>query len=444
MMRRAMTRFVQKLKKLDRIQAYLANLAMLLLLAGAMLASAACGPGGIGGCIYELLTLGRCCNLPSPTGMGADGSVPDAVHISAQGHEAQVWLEFGMTGVYTPTTTARGLSLATAHGETPPILDELAEKAYVAVRVPHAPPNHTESSLSAGIPPGAPHAMTFNYYSPPSASTPTRVPITLTRRAEYEALVNSRFPIADGKSHWEVWWLPEGESFPVPDQPFRLQADSIPRPFELYFRADFKDGDPLDCAGDKVQVLLYNSYVFIGPYDFLVHFTGHVPPLEPLLTLGTTCGYYGEGLFPTFLQSITATVPITHVQCLENWDLVTRTFTIDAASSQGWDYDYYYQAAEPGASPVPVAGVPFTVTVGPFTPSWPPGMLGILAVHTPDATLDDTVRETFELTATSVISPDVQDSAFSTALGTGYRLDEEAAQEDVWSLYLPVLVRKGP
>lgn len=371
---------------------------------------------------------------------GVEPPLPDTANVMAQGQYAEVWLEFGETGIYTLTTAAQGLSLSTPDGEMLPFLNELAEKGYIAIRVPHAPPTYTASSLVPGIPPGAPDAVVFSYYSPPSTTTLTTVPVSVTRRTDYEAIVNTRFPIADGQSHWEVWWLPEGEDFPIPDQPFRLDADSWPPPLGLRFRVDFVDADAFACAGCPVEVLSYNGYVFIGPYNFAMRYTYPEPtPREPLAAFGTHCGYESEALFPTIGQYITPTVPFTHVHCLENWDTVTRIFTISTSSSQRWDYAYYYQAAEAGSVPVPVAGSLFTVTVGPSPASWSPGMLGLLAVHTPTIAVTDTMRETFHITATSVISPDVWANAVSFALAPGYQLNERG-----FRLYLPLVMKQFP
>ena len=367
--------------------------------------------------------------------------MPDAVNVAAQGQYAEVWLEFGATGIYTPTTTARGLSLSTPYGKTPPIEDELAEKGYIAIRVPHAPPTYTASSLVPGIPPGNLDAVVFSYYSPPSTTTPTTVPVSVTRRADYEAIVNTRFPITDGQSHWEVWWLPEGKGFPIPDQPFRLDKDSGPPPLGLRFRIDFVDADAYACAGCPIEVVAYNGYVFIGPYRVAMRFTYPSIPREPLATFGAHCGYKSEALLPSFAQTVSPTVPMTHTHCLENWDTVTRTFTISASSSQGWDYAYYYQAAEAGSVPVPVASVPFTVTVGPPPDSGSPGLLGLLAVHTPTIAVTDTMRETFHITATSVVSPDVWANTVSFALAPGYQLNEGGLG---FRLYLPLVVRQFP
>jgi hypothetical protein len=401
----------------------------LLLLSGVLLTTTGC------------FTVQSCFPLwySSPSRLSDNLPAPQVAAVTAQGQFAGVWVEFMETGVYTPTTTAHGLSLQTPYGEIPPLLDELAEKGYVAIRVPHAPPTYTTSSLLPGIPPWEPNAVVFSYYAPPSATELTTVTIPITRRAEYEAVVNSRYPIEDGQSHWEVWWLPEGEEFPIPNEPFRLDGDSWPPPLGLRFRIGFVDADAHVCAGCPAEVLGYNGYVFIGPYEIALRYTDSTDYHEPLVSFGGHCGYESEALFSTFGTIMSPTVPFTHVHCLENWDSVARTFTVTSSSSQGWDYTYYSQTTDAGAMPVPVGDPPFTVQVGPPPDSSTPGCLGLLAVYTPDITLSDTMRETFRFTATSVVSPEVQASAVSFALAPGYELNELGQ----YHIYLPLVLRSN-
>ncbi|MBU1879510.1 MAG: hypothetical protein KJ734_11215, partial [Chloroflexi bacterium] len=265
----------------------------------------------------------------------------------------------------------------------------------------------------------------------------TTVPISVTRRADLEAIVNARFPIADGHSHWEVWWLPPGETFPIPNQPFRLDPEDWPPPLALAFEIDFVDASGLNCAGCPMEVLAYNGYVFVGPYQTALRLL-NIEVHTPLVAFGADCGWGTSGLFPTNGQYITPTVPFTHVLCLENWDTVARTFTIDAASSQGWDYAYYYQEADGSGVPVPVAGVPFTVPVSEWGGGLPGGT-NLLAVATPPIAITDTMRETLTVNATSTISPEVHASTVSFALAPGYTLDEGGAQ---YHLYLPLVLRQ--
>jgi len=354
---------------------------------------------------------------------------------TAQGQYMGLWIELSGAGVYTPTTMARGVSLSTSQGEIPPFLDELASKGYLAIRVPHAPPTYTASSLVPGIPPWDPNAVLFSYYSPPSTTTLTIVPISVTRRTEYESLVNDRFPITDGQSHWEVWWLPKGEKFPIPNQPFRLDENGWS--LALSFRIDFVDSAAFACAGCPIDVLLYNGYIFIGPYETAIRYTNRSAPHEPLLAFGAHCS--DDKPSSTLWQYITPTKPFTHVLCLENWDTVTRTFTISATSSQGWEYAYYYRTTTTGAKPIPTSGIPFTVTVGPSSDFWGPGSLWLLAVHTPTIVITDTMRETFHIMATSVTSPNVRANTISFAAAPGYQLDEGR-----FKIYLPLVVNWYP
>lgn len=366
-----------------------------------------------------------------------DSSAPLAVDAAAAGQYAYVWLEFGVTGVFTPTQTARGVKLA-ADGAQASIPDELAEKGYLAIRVPHAPPAYTPSSLLPGIPPDEAEPMLFSYYAPPGASALTEVEVPLVRRAEYEARVNARYPISDGRSHWEVWWLPEGQAFPMPDQPFRLKADAWPPPLRVRFRVDFVDADAEACSYCQAQALLYNGYVFIGPYDIAVRYS-NPSDAGPLVTFGDFCDDMRDDLSSTMGQVIAPSKRFTHTLCLENWDKTARTFNITSSSSQGWGYTLYTQAAQAGSKPVAAPAGPFTVTVGPPN-SWAPGMMAILAVYTPGADMDTTLRDTFDITATSVISPNVWAHTSAFAFGEDYQLDEGGGE----GVFLPLIVRRSP
>ncbi len=353
-----------------------------------------------------------------------------------QGQVVNMWVELGETGVFTPTITADGTTLQTSDGQIIPYLDELIEQGYVAVRVPHAPPTYTLSSLIPGI--WDPDAMTFSYYSPPSTTTLTTVAVSVIRRTDLEALVNTEYPIDDNQSHWEVWWLPQGEEFPIPNQPFRLDADSWPPPLALRFQIDFGSGsNALDCAGCPVEMLGYNGYTFIGPYSTDLRY-GLLTIPDPPVSFGVHCAYADTPSNPTAVQYIAPSVPFTHTYCLENWDSVARTFTIDTSSSQGWDYTYYYQSTEAGSVPVPVPDAPFTVTVGPPPDEFTPGLLGIIAVHTPNIAASDTMREALDITATSVINSSVAAQSASFALAPGYELDEGSGNAKI---YLPLVVK---
>jgi hypothetical protein len=408
------------------------SFAFLLLLSAVVLASTGCFG-------WRMTYAGLSCDRSTRQIEGDSLPWPGQSQVTAQGHEAYVWLELGATGIFTPATTSRGLSLASGGEQTPPILDELAQKGYIAIRVPHAPPTYTTSILLPGIPPSDPDAVIFSYYAPPTATELTTVAISVTRRAEYEAIVNQRYPITDGESHWEVWWLPDGQVFPIPDQPFRLDTDSWPPPLALRFRADFVDADALACAGCEAEVLAYNGYVFVGPFPFLLRFTDLPDARDPLVLFGAHCAAEDPPLLPTLGQYITPTVPFTHTFCLENWDSVTRTFTITASSSQNWQYVHFYQDVAAGAPPVLVGNAPFTVTVDPPGPVFP-GILGLHAVYTPDSDMSDSLRETLRITATSVLSPEVQASAVSFALAPGYVLDETGAG---YRIYLPLVLRSS-
>jgi len=307
------------------------------------------------------------------------------------------------------------------------ILWNLRQKGYLAIRVPHAPPTYTPSSLIPGIPSsGSPHAVEFNYYSPPDVITRTTVPVTVTRVLTYEAIVNQKYPINDGKSHWEVWWV-EGNQFPIPANTFRLK-DEWPAPISVMFRVDVgSGGDARSLAGQPVEVLLYNGYTFIGPFRAPLVIDFPAAPNNPPVVFDQACGY-----FATYLQYITPTVPFTHTHFLGNYETKARTYTITASSSQGWAYTCYY-----GSPPQRAPGLPFTVPVGAGTGGFPE-CIQISAVCTPTIPVTSTVRETFTITATSTVSPTtVWASATSVALAPGYQLNEGGG----FQLYLPLVLR---
>jgi hypothetical protein len=350
-----------------------------------------------------------------------------------------VWLDFSADGIFTPMQTAQIKALTTGDDliGLPPFLSELADKGYVAIRVPHAPPTYTLSSLVPGIPPFSP-AVAFSYYSPPNTTTVTTVEVTVTRWITYESIVNALYPIGNNRSHWEVWRLPPGDSLPIPLGPFRLKP-GFPASLELAFRLNFGSNvDALNCAGCPVQALIYNGYNFIGPFEAAINFEDSAPPGNPHAAFGARCSV--EGLQdPTIVQYISPTVPFTHVMSLENYDSITRVFTITATSTQGWSYNYYRRA--PSAALVPIAALPFTVTVGPASNVWPKaGCLNLLAVDTPTISITDKLRETLILTATSIVSPtSVRASGYSLALAPAYQLDENNYQ---YHIYLPLVLRQ--
>ncbi len=353
---------------------------------------------------------------------------------AASSGSVHVWHEVGVTGVFTPTGGAgqAGFKLegfdtdAIAVSDWEAMFDEVVEKGYMAIRVPHAPLTYTASTIVSPT-------VKFSYYSPPATTTKTTVPITVTRRTEYEPAVDARYPITDNQSHWEVWWIPEGTESPIPDEPFRLEGDEWPPPSAVEYGIDLVDADGLACAGCPLEYLFYNGYVFMGPFRTTIRFHGDVPG-NPLVAFDVCYGVSE----PTIMQGITPTVPFTHEHCLMNLDTTTRTYTLEWSSSENWNYAFYTQANEAGSVPVPLVGD--QVTLGPYDSGWDQrdDEVRILAVLTPTITVSDTMRETFFITATSVVSDDVQAVAFSFALAPAYQLDES---EGGVKVYLPLVLR---
>lgn len=358
----------------------------------------------------------------------------DTLQATTAGQKAEIWLEIGDSGVFTPTTSLlTGTVIQTDDGQTINYLDTLATRGYLAIRVPHVPSGPT-SALEFG----ADGYARFNYYSPPSAPTVTTVNLNIVRRTSLEAAVEARYP-TDSQSHWEVWWLPAGQEFPIPDDPFRLQFDYPYPALELHFYINFGSGtSAAACAGCPIDVLLYNGYTFIGPFHYALRYSDETLQ-NPLVAFGPHCGIFQDSLAPTIGQYISPTVPFTHVHCLENWDSTARTFTIQTSSSQGWNYTYYSRATSAGAPLIPRGNPPFDVTVGAFSSPFP-GCLGILAVYTPTIAMTDTMRETFIISATSTANPAVRASSVSFALAPAYTLNELNWVPDHF-IYLPLVLR---
>ena len=380
------------------------------------------------GCWEVVCWLWACSYCSSwPIDQVADGTGQYA----ASGGGVHVWHEVGVTGVFTPTgsTGPAGFEVAGFDSDVVAIqdwdamLDEAVEKGYLAIRVPHAPPTYTASMIVSPT-------VEFTYYSPPVTTTKTTISITVTRRDEYSATVNARYPITDGQSHWEVWWTPEGAEPPIPDEPFRFDGDVWPPPGAVEYGIDL-GVDGRTCAGCPLEYLFYNGYVFIGPFRTTIKFWGEVSG-NPLATFDQC----HEASKPTIMQGITPTVPFTHEHCLMNLDALTHTYTLGWSSSENWNYTFYTQTNEVGSVPVPLMGN--QVTLGPGDWSAHEDEVRILAVLTPTITVSDTMRETFFITATSVVSDDVQAVAFSFALAPAYQLDES---EGRFKIYLPLVLR---
>jgi len=345
------------------------------------------------------------------------GASPD----ETSDHRSLIWgiNSFEATGVFTPTNaTGQGLTWlidveATTQEVSQSILDEFGEKGYFAFRVPHAPPTYTVSSIISPT-------LSLTYYAPPTSTTSAVTTTIFTRRTEYESAVNAAYPIADGKTHWEAWWLPDGRAFPIPDEPFRTEGRSV----QFNYQIDLGDDvNAADCAGCPLAYLIWNGYTFIGPFqEFIVLSAG-----DPSVTFDLC----GQPSVPTALWDIRPTEPITHEHCLENDDSLAHTFNLDFSSSQNWNYQYYTQANRVGADPVPL--VENQVSLAAY------GSVRILAVVTPPVSEDDTMRETFTVRATAQEDPTMWATASSLALAPSYQLNEGGGAQ--YTIYLPLVIR---
>ena len=349
----------------------------------------------------------------------------------APNNDVMLYLDIFESGVYTPT----GESQVTLPEQSAPAalnLDTLAADGYVAVRVPHAPPSYTVSSLVAGHDAGAPGAM-FNYYSPPTSTVKSSVPVTLTMRADYEQAINARFPITDGKSHWEVWWLPAGASFPLPDGPFRLD-DNYPPPVELQFLANFGGDFSVDCNGCQYEYVVFDGVSFHGPFAGTL-VVNSAP--SPLAKFGTDCMHQTPPIPSTAAVLLAASEPFTMTYCLENYDSIAHDFDLTGDSQQAWTYSFYTQTVGAPADPVPVGAAPFQVRVPAMANFWP-GMVAIHAVYTPTFAGDASVNEALALTATSLVSPTLTTQGVGFGFSNGFDPQSNAGA----SLYLPLAVKE--
>jgi hypothetical protein len=366
--------------------------------------------------------------ISSPPLLGLDTSAVAATNSPV----LLLYAEANVSGDFSPTTRAGAPALDTGeHILDLSAIEQLAARGYLAVRVPHAPPSYTQSALIPAIPPQEPDALVFTYYSPPDSATPTSVAISVTRRVDLEQAVNQRYPITDGKAHWEVWWLPQGASLPIPAQAFRLgpKSPSHPHTFELRFRLDFGDASAAACAGCRLQVLLFTGYSFVDVYDQPLYIEVlPVPPSSPPFGWGVLCGAATAG------QNAVPGGHVVMTQWLQNYVNASRSFTITASSSEGWTYRYFYRNG-PSGSLIAVPGLPFTVTAGPAANFYTPGCVGIMATYSTPPTMTTDVCETWTITATSRISPSLQVATHSWALGEHCPLNTGAHL-----VYLPIVL----
>lgn len=302
-------------------------------------------------------------------------------------------------------------------------MSKLEQDGYLAIRVPHAPPTHTVSSILTPT-------VTFVYRTIPTDTQVTQ-PITITRRDEYLPAINAAFPIADNQSHWEVWWLPEGDTFPIPNEPFLLRSNDLP--LRINYTIDFGAGaNGADCAGCLLEYQLFNGFNFVGALKFPMLIQLNAGLSEKPLAVFDHCVQATKTIF----VPITPTLPYTHEHCLSNRDTVPRTFTLELSSSENRAYTVFTQTTQFGSTPVPLMGNQITVPPDNFALEG----IRILAVHTPTLTITDTSREVFVITATSTISPDVQTSATSLAFGPSYELNE-AGSEAQNQIFLPAILK---
>ncbi len=345
--------------------------------------------------------------------------------------QLHLFLDVFTTGVFTPTEDGHVI----LDGQTIPAaidLNELAAKGYVAVRVPHAPPTFLTSTLQAGLAQGAPGAH-FTYFSPPGSLLPIAVPVTLTRHISLEQSINARFPITDGASHWEVWWLADGAQFPIPAAPFRLDATQS-TPLSLQFKVDFGADAATTCHGCPYEYLFFDGATLHGPFAGTVAVDSIVS--TPVARFGTECTHQEPSISTRPVALLTPGQPFTFTYCLENYDNNAHTFAITAHSQQAWGYTFYSQTVGVPAEPALVGSAPFQVLTPGKGQFWP-GMLAIHAVFTPTFAVDASIMEALELRATSLVSPTM--TTAGVAFGASLSFTPSTPEE---MLYLPVITRQ--
>jgi hypothetical protein len=341
-----------------------------------------------------------------------------------------VYYEFGATGIFTPTNGIVNAGGGKLEGVSSPavsswetILQDARKDGFIAIRVPHAPPTFTVSSIVSPT-------VTFSYYAPPTSTVKTTVPITFTRRADLDVKVENKFP-SDQTAHWEVWWLPDEFEIPIPDKPFRLASDEFPHTVNVRFGIDL--GVPGEsCAGCTLEYVYYNGSIWIGPYKTAISL--YPPDLagNPKLFFDEC---YGASQ-PTITTVYTPTVPITIEHCLMNLDDQQHTATFEISSSQNWDYTFYTQANTLTSEPVPWEGEP--ITLEPQDWGSVDDEIRFFAVFTPTETIDLALQETYILTATSTITPSIQTTTYSMVFGRQYTLDLSGSKV----IFLPMIIQK--
>lgn len=354
---------------------------------------------------------------------------PAQVTVRATNAETYLYLDIMPSGVYTPTGDGR----VVLDGQSEPAaanLDDLAEQGYVAVRVPHAPPDYAPSVLSAGDAGGG-YAGYFRYSLPPDNPDQAIVPITLTRHSELETTINARFPITDGRSHWEVWWLPAGEGFPTPPGPFAVRSQ-LPPPLGLTFRIDFGVDGVAPCNGCTYAYAAFDGNTLMGPYTGTLTYSGG--PASPYASFGSECLHSPAQIASTGSQLLTPNQPFTYTYCLQNYDRQAHTFQVEPQSQQGWSYTYFTQTMTADSAPVSVGSAPFQTLVGGYQ-GGNPGLMAIHAVYTPDFAADASLAEVLQLQATSVVSPTLQANGIST--GASLAFDPQRQREE--KLYMPAM-----
>ncbi len=135
----------------------------------------------------------------------------------------------------------------------------------------------------------------------------------------------------------------------------------------------------------------------------------------------------------TLVDEIQPSVPMTIEHCLVNHTEASQPISLAYSSTQGWNYTVYTQTRVYGSKPVLLAGN--QITLGPYMTH--DDSLRILSVLTPTIAITDTMRETYTVKATSMLTPSISASAYALLLAPEYHLNERDRQ-----VYIPLLSRR--
>src|SRR5262249_8324341 len=121
----------------------------------------------------------------------------------------------GVTGTFTLTAASQSLLRLLdplRKVAAPSWLQTLTDNGFLAIGVPNLPVSNVSGTIASS-------SVQINYDDIGRKTNILEVR-RLARRSAYEPKVNADFPMLDGQSHWETWWLSKDQSFPAPSGAF--------------------------------------------------------------------------------------------------------------------------------------------------------------------------------------------------------------------------------